>query len=109
MSRLKCDNYVEVEKDSVESALTILKVSCNSNPCGTDQKKVTINHLNYYHMILNPPTVVRLIVIEIVEGHGIIETATLTVPLTEETTPLTIIVIQVRIGIQIKDMVTELV
>ncbi len=58
-------------------------------------------------MMLDPPTVVRLMVIEIVEGHVIIETATLTVPLTVETTPLTLKGIQVRIEIQIKDVVTE--
>ncbi len=48
---------------------------------------------------------VRLMIIEIGEGRGIIETTTLTVPLTEETTPLTIKRIQVLIGIQIKDIV----
>ncbi len=32
MSRLKCDNCVEIEKDSAESAFTILKGSCNGNP-----------------------------------------------------------------------------
>ncbi len=58
-------------------------------------------------MILVPLTVVRLMVIEIVEGHEIIEIATLTVPLTEETTPLTLKGILVKIGMQIKDMVTE--
>ncbi len=58
-------------------------------------------------MILDPPTVVRLMVIEIVKGHGIIETTTLTVPLKEETTPLTLKGIHVRIGIQIKEVVTE--
>ncbi len=56
-------------------------------------------------MILDPPIMVRLMLIEIVEGRGIIEAATLTVPLTEETTPLTIKGIQVLIGIQIKDVV----
>ncbi len=57
-------------------------------------------------MILDPLIVVSLMVVEIVECLGIIETTTLTVPLTEETTPLTIKGIQVKIGIQIKDMVT---
>ncbi len=50
---------------------------------------------------------VKLMIIEIVESHEIIETATLTVPLIEETTPLTLKGIQVRIGIQIKEVVTE--
>ncbi len=57
-------------------------------------------------MILDPLIVVRMMVVEIVEGLGIIETATLTVPLTDKTTPLTIKGIQVKIGIQIKDVVT---
>ncbi len=36
MSRLKCDNYVEVEKDSAENALTFLKGNLKSNPCRPD-------------------------------------------------------------------------
>ncbi len=56
-------------------------------------------------MTLDPPIMVRLMVIETVEGRGIIEIATLTVPLIKETTPLTLKGIQVKIGMQIKDMV----
>ncbi len=48
MSRLKCDNYVEVKKESAESALTILKGNLKVNPCGPAQQKVTFDHLNYY-------------------------------------------------------------
>ncbi len=45
MSRLKCDNYVEVV--IAESALTVLKRNPKVNPCGPAQKKVTFDHLNY--------------------------------------------------------------
>ncbi len=48
MSRIKCDNYVKVEKDSAESALTIPKDNNKGDPCGPDQKKVTFDHINYY-------------------------------------------------------------
>ncbi len=51
---LKCDNYVEVEKDSAENALAILKSNLKSNPCGPDQKKVTFDHLNYYQYDTRP-------------------------------------------------------
>ncbi len=57
-------------------------------------------------MILDQTTVVRLMVIETIEDLGM-ETTTLTVTLTEEITPLIIKGILIRIGIQIKDMVTE--
>ncbi len=50
---------------------------------------------------------VRLMVIEITEGLGIIETATLIVALTEGITPITIKELQVKIGMQIKDVVID--
>ncbi len=59
------------------------------------------------NMILDPPIMVRLMVIETVENCGIIETATLTVPLTEKKPPLTLKEIQVKIGMQIMDVVNE--
>ncbi len=54
MGRLKCDNYVEVEKDSAENALTILKGNLESKPCGPDQKKVNFDHINYYQYDTRP-------------------------------------------------------
>ncbi len=54
LSRIKCDNFVEVKKDSVENALTILKGNLKSKPCGPDQKKVTFDHLNYYQYDTRP-------------------------------------------------------
>ncbi len=44
MSRLKCDNYVKVKKDSAENSLTVLKGNLKSKSCGPDQKKVTFDH-----------------------------------------------------------------
>ncbi len=54
ISRLKCDNYVEVEKDSPESAPTIMKGHLKVNPCRPAQKKVTFDHLNYYQYDTRP-------------------------------------------------------
>ncbi len=54
MSRLKCDNYVKVEKDSAKSAPTILKGNLKGDPSGPDQKKVTFDHLNYYQYDTRP-------------------------------------------------------
>ncbi len=54
MSRLKCDNYVEVENDFAEIALTIIKYNPKVNPCGPAQQKVTVDHLNYYQCDTRP-------------------------------------------------------
>ncbi len=58
ISRLKCDNYIkvnnEVDKESTESTLTILKGTPKVDPCGQAQKKVTFDHLNYYEYDTRP-------------------------------------------------------
>ncbi len=52
ISRLKCDNYVEVDRPSAEAALSILKDT--NNVSNKEAHKVTFDMKNYYQYNTRP-------------------------------------------------------